>query len=241
MLQIDGILGATFLRIDCIVRAVVEYHAVLQDLAHAGTLVIVGRLENLHGAWGIGGNGAGKEVTSRSEAQLGGTERILNRSVWRGLADEAARAGGTILSLRQTIDSVVEQNHVQVDVAAIGMYEVIASDSQSVAVTADLPNGEGRICHLATSGNRSGTAVNCVHAIRRHIVRQTAGTTDTADDSSLRRRHTYLCHRFMQAGEEEVVTTSRTPTRLSFLEIITRICHSYVSFLLFNYLIECFY
>ena len=83
------------------------------------------------------------------------------------------------MSFRQTVDTVVQQNHVQVDVAAVGMDEVVAADGESVAVAAHLPYGEFRIGNLATGGNGSGTSVNGVHAVGIHIVGQTAGTADT--------------------------------------------------------------
>ena len=79
--EVDGILGATFLRIDGVVRAVVEDDAVLQYLANAGTLVVVGSLEHLDGAGRVGGNGTGKEVTACSEAKLCGAEGVLDGAV----------------------------------------------------------------------------------------------------------------------------------------------------------------
>lgn len=83
------------------------------------------------------------------------------------------------MSFCQAVDTVVQQNHVQVDVAAVGMDEVVAADGESVAVAAHLPYGEFRIGNLATGGNGSGTSVNGVHAVGIHIVGQTAGTADT--------------------------------------------------------------
>lgn len=127
------------------------------------------------------------------------------------------------MSLGQTIDAIVEQNHVQVDVAAVGMYEVVAADGQSVAIAADLPDGEIGVGNLAAGSNRRCTAVDGVHAIGGHIVRQTAGATDTTDDGSFVRRHAYLCHCLVEAGKEEVVTTSGAPTRLSLLIILCAI------------------
>ena len=83
------------------------------------------------------------------------------------------------MSFRQAVDTVVQQNHVQVDVAAVGMDKVVAADGESVAVAAHLPYSEFRIGNLATGGNGSGTSVNGVHAVGIHIVGQTAGTADT--------------------------------------------------------------
>ena len=81
VLYVDGVLGATLLVIYCIVGSVVEYNAVLQDFADRCTLVVVCGLEDINGAGSIGGNGAGKEVTACTKAELCGTERILNSAV----------------------------------------------------------------------------------------------------------------------------------------------------------------
>ena len=81
VLNIDGVLGAALLIINCIVCAVVEDYAVLQDLAYRCTLVVVSSLEDIYCAGSIGGNGAGKEMTACTKAEFCGTERILNGAV----------------------------------------------------------------------------------------------------------------------------------------------------------------
>ena len=83
------------------------------------------------------------------------------------------------MSLRKSVDPVVEENHVEVDVAAVGMDEVIATDGQSVTVTADLPNCQFAVGHLAAGSYGCRTSVNGVHAVGGHVMGQTAGATDT--------------------------------------------------------------
>ena len=153
---------------------VVEDDAVLQYLTHAGSLVLVGCLEDFHSAGRIGGHGACKEVSACSEAQLGGPEGVLHRAVGAALAHETAWTGGAVLTLGKAVDAVVEQYHVEVDVASVGMYEVVAADGQAVAVAAHLPYGELGIGHLASCCYGSRTSVDGIHAIGSHIVRQSA-------------------------------------------------------------------
>ena len=81
VLYVDGVLGAALLIIYCIVCSVIEDDAVLQDLADRCTLVVVSGLEDIDGSGSVGGNGAGKEVTACTKAELCGTERILNGAV----------------------------------------------------------------------------------------------------------------------------------------------------------------
>ena len=59
------------------------------------------------------------------------------------------------------------------------MDEMVTANGQAVAVTGNLPHGDIRIGHLETSGNGGSTSVNRLHGIRIHIIRQTAGATDT--------------------------------------------------------------
>ena len=59
------------------------------------------------------------------------------------------------------------------------MDEMVTANGQTVAVTGNLPHGDIRIGHLEAGGNGGGTSVNRLHGIRIHIIRQTAGATDT--------------------------------------------------------------
>ena len=223
MAHVDGVLGSSLLAIYAVVRAVVEDDAVLQDLAYAAALVGVGCLQHFDSARSVGGHGACKEVSTCTEAQLGGPEGILHCTIGAALRDKAARRGRAVLPFGQAVDTVVEQNHVQVDVATVGMDEVVASDSQSVAVTAHLPYREVGVGHLATCGNGGCASVDGVHAVGGHVVGQTTATSDAADDGCLPRCHAYLGHCLVQAVQEEVVAAARTPPRLSFLEVLESI------------------
>ena len=88
--DVDGVLLAALLIIYGLVGAIIEDDAVLQNLADGSTLVLVGSLQDVNGALGIGGNGAGEEMAAGSEAQLGRTERVLHSTVGARLGNEAA-------------------------------------------------------------------------------------------------------------------------------------------------------
>ena len=112
------------------------------------------------------------------------------------------------------------------------MNEMVATDGQTVTVAADLPYGKLGVSDFRTGSDGCGTTVNGIHAVRGHVVRQTAGTAYTTDYCDVLRCHTDLCHCLMQRSQEEVVTTPRTPPRLSFLIITcTIITHNSYSFL----------
>ena len=81
VLYIDGTLGTAVLIIYIIVGAVVEDDAMLQNLANGCALVLIGRLQDFNGAGSVCGNGTGKEVATRTEAELCRTEGFLHRSI----------------------------------------------------------------------------------------------------------------------------------------------------------------
>ena len=83
VLQIDGVLGASFLIIYRVVRAVVEDDAVLEDFAHRGALVPGGGLQDIHRTLCVRGHGAGKEASACAEAQLCRMEGVFHRAVRR--------------------------------------------------------------------------------------------------------------------------------------------------------------
>ena len=76
-------------------------------------------------------------------------EWIFYRTVGRRLADETTRRGRGILTFGQTVDAVVQQNHVQVDITAYGVDEVVTADGQTVTVAGDLPYRQVGIGNLA--------------------------------------------------------------------------------------------
>ena len=178
MTHIDGVLLAALVVVDDIMAVVVEDDAVLQHLRHTGTLVLVGSLQHLNAALGIGSHATGEEVTAGTKAEFGRTERILHSAVRARLADEATGTGGAVLTLRQTVDTVVEQNHVQVDVTTHGVDEVVAANSQTVAIARYLPDTELGVHHLGTCSDSGSTTVNGLHGIGIDVIRQAAAATN---------------------------------------------------------------
>ena len=234
VLHIDGVARTPFLGVDALMGAVVEDDAVLQDFAHRGSLVGIGGLEHLDGAGGVGGHRAGKEMAACAKAELSGAEGVLHRAVGRRLAHEATGRRGAVLALGEPVDAVVEQNHVQVDVPAVGMDEMVAADGQTVTVAAHLPHGEGRIGHLCACGDGCRTAVDGVHAIGGHVVGQTAAASDAADDGDVLGCHAYFGHGLVQTCQEEVVAASGAPSWLSFLVLLCCVHDSYSSITFFT-------
>ena len=83
MSQIDGVFGAVFFLGNGIMRAVIEDDAVLENLADAGSFVVVGGFQDFHCSGCIRGNGACKEVAACTEAEFRRMERVFYRTVRR--------------------------------------------------------------------------------------------------------------------------------------------------------------
>ena len=193
MADIDGIPRARFLIINNIVRTIIKDNAVLKNLADAGPFVGMGGLQHLNGAWGIGSHGAGEEVTAGTKAEFSGAERILDGAVGAGLGDKASGRGGAVLTLRETVDTVVQQNHVEIDVATVSVDEMVSADGKTVTVAANLPHVELGVSHLSARGDSRGTAMDGVHAVCGHVMGQTAAAADTANDGDVLGSHADFC------------------------------------------------
>ena len=177
--QRDGALGARSL-VTCKVGVglVVEDDAVDQSLYDGHTFVFgrsnkaILRQRDLHV------DGAGEEGSLGAYDQLARVEGLLDRAVGRGLGDLAQLRGGGVLPLGQAVDLVVEENDVQVDVAADGVDEVVAADGQRVAVTGRHPDREARVGHLDARCHGVGAAVDRVEAEGLHVVDEARRAAD---------------------------------------------------------------
>ena len=126
---------------------------------------MIGRLQNVDRVGGIVGHGASKEVSASAKAELGRAEGVFNSAIGRRLAHEATGRCGRILSFCEAVDAVVQQYHV-------------ATNGQSVAVAANLPDGEVGVHPLCACGDGCCTAVNGLHGVGVDIIGQAARAAD---------------------------------------------------------------
>ena len=84
--------------------------------------------------------GSGHEGGLSSEGHTDRIEWSSHQPNWRRLGHLSLLAGRRELALGQAVDLVVEQQDVQVDVAAQGVDQVVTPDGQHVAVPADHPD-----------------------------------------------------------------------------------------------------
>ena len=136
--------------------------------------MLVGSLQNGYGLRAVSSYGTCEESAAGTETQLGRTEGVLYGAVWAGLRYKTSWRRWTVLSLGESVYAVVEQNHVEVDVAPHGMDEVVATNGKAVTIAANLPDGEVGVHDLCSCGNRCRASVYGLHGIGVDIVWQTA-------------------------------------------------------------------
>src|SRR5213078_4577299 len=97
---------------------------------------------------------------------------VINRAHGRGLGLLAQLGSGTVLTLGQSINAIVEEDVIDVEVAPDGMNKMIAANRQGIPVARDHPNTQVRICTLDAGSNGGSTAVDTVEAVSIHVVRK---------------------------------------------------------------------
>ena len=180
---------------------------------------------------------AGEERALGADDQFARVERLLDRSVGRRLGDLAELRGGRVLALRQSVDLVVEEDDVQVHVAADGVDEVVAADGQRVAVTGRHPDVQARVGDLHARSHGIGTAVDGVEAEGLHVVDEARRAADTRHEREevVRRVGSVgnLGQRTLHGVQDGMVAASGAPAHLLVaFEIcggVFVVCHGVIS------------
>src|SRR5699024_1461602 len=126
----------------------------------------------------------------------------------------ARLGGGGVLPLGEPIDLVVEQQDRDVDVAAQCMDQVVATDRQRVAVTGHHEHRQVVPGGRHPGGDGRGTAVDGVHPVAVHVVREPGGTPDPGHDHGVLASDPELRHEAEEGGQDRVVATTGAPAHL---------------------------
>ncbi len=202
---------ADILASDVLVHAVGEDHAVLQDLGHGDAVMLVRFPEDFTQFLGVDIHATGKESSLGADGEFARIERILVGALRRSLGLRATEGAGRELTLGHAVDTVVEQDQVDVDVTTAGMDEVVATDGGAVAVAGDHPHAEVRVGQLHASGGSGSTTVDAMETIGVHIVGEARGAADAADDNDVFLLLTQLRENVLNGLQDGVVTTTGAP------------------------------
>src|SRR5258708_10379715 len=166
-------------------RAVVEDVAVLQNF-HVSRTFVRGRvLQRLFQVSLENVNGAGHEGGFGTDGQRYGIERPVPRSKgcrFRFLVEFRSRG---VLPLRQAVDLVVEQQHLDANIAPQHVDGVIAANRKRISVARGHPYFQVGTNGFKSARHRVRAAVSRLEAIRVHVIREAAGAADSGDDDKI--------------------------------------------------------
>ncbi len=131
-----------------------------------------------------------------------------------GLGDLADLARRRVLPLGQAVDTVVEQQDLQIHIPAQRVDQMVPADRQRVAVAGHHPDAEVAPGGGQPGGDRRGPAVDRVHSIGVHVVRETGGAADTGDEDGVLPSDPQLRHEGLYRGQDRVVTAAGAPADL---------------------------
>lgn len=194
--------------------AVVEDVAVLVDLDERRAVVVGGLPQHLGEVLAVGVDRAGHEGGLRAERERHRVEGGVQGAHRGRLGDLADLGGGAVLALGQPVDPVVEEQDLEVDVAPEGVDQVVAADGQRVAVARDDPDGQVAAGGGEAGGDGRGAAVDRVHPVGVHVVREAGGAADAGDEDDVLLRQAQFGHEALDGGEHRVVTAAGAPADL---------------------------
>ena len=215
---------------DEVERVVVVDVAVLVDLDEGAPLVVRGGAEHLGQLLLVGVDRARDERRLGADRQRQRVEGVVERAHRRRLRHLPELARRRVLALRQPVDPVVEHQDLQVHVPAQRVDQVVAADRHRVAVAGHDPDGQVRAGHAQPGRDRRRAAVDRVHPVRLHVVREARGAADPGDEDDVLALEAELGHERLDGGEDRVVAAARAPAHLLVgLEVLLRQLHEPVA------------
>ena len=143
-----GVFGSCLFRRYGRMSTIIEYHTVYQTFHYRSTFVAVSGREHHTCSLEVDIEHTCKERSARTHSDCRRLESLFDSTERRRLGDEALRRRRRILSFGKTVNPVVEQQYIDVDITSDAVYKVVATDSEAVAVARRLPNAQTRIGSL---------------------------------------------------------------------------------------------
>ena len=188
--------------------------AVLEDLDESRAAVPSGRAEHLGQPLLVRVDRARDERRLGSDRNRQRVERVVERPHRRRLRHLAELGGRRVLPLRQTVDLVVEEQDLEVDVPPQRVDQVVAADRERVTVSGHDPDGQVRPGDRQPGRDRRRAPVDRVHPVGLHVVREARGTADPGDEDDPLAREPELGHEALDHVQDRVVAAARAPAHL---------------------------
>ncbi len=186
------------------------------------TAVLGGGLEHGGEALAVGVQRPSDEARLGPEGQRDRVERVVQRSHRGGLGDLPDLGGRGVLALGQPVDPVVEQQDLDVDVAAQGVDQVVAADGERVAVAGHDPDAEVLAAGRETGRDGRGAAVDGVHPVGVEVVREPRAAADAGDEDGVLALDAQGGEELADGGEDGVVAAAGAPADLLVGGVVLR-------------------
>src|SRR5580658_6170161 len=204
-------IGLDLLVTDIVEGAVVEDVAVLENLDEGGAAMSVGPFDHIAKVLDLNVHRTGDEGGMDAEGDGDRIEGEINGADRSRLGDLADFGGRRILPFGQAVDTVVEEQEFEIDVAAEHMHQMVAADGEAIAVTGNDPYVEVGARDLQPGGEGRCAAVNRMEAVGVHVIGEAAGAADTRDKDNIFARHAEFRHHALDLGQNRVITASGAP------------------------------
>ena len=141
-------------------------------------------------------------------------ERMVERPHRRRLRHLSELRGRRVLPLRQAVDPVVEEEDLQVHVAAERVDEVVAADRERVAVAGHDPDRQIGPRDREPGRDRRCATVDRMHPVRLHVVGEARRAADSRDEHDPLAGESELRHESLDDVQDRVVAAARAPADL---------------------------
>ena len=115
------------------------------------------------------------------------------------------------MTLGQAVDLVIEEQDIQVEIAAQQMDSMVAADAEAVAIAGYHPDAEIRTTGLETRCDRRRPAMDRMHSIGIHVIGETAAAADTGNYHNILPGYSERRHDLLHLGQDGIIAASGAP------------------------------
>src|SRR5262249_37618344 len=126
MLQINHSFVTNFFLREVLERAVIEYVAILEDFDKGSSLVLRRAMDRFHEVFCINVERSRHKRAFRRERDMQRIDGVIDRAHGCRFCFLAEFRSGRVLPFGESVDSVVEQDDLEIEVAADAMQKVIS-------------------------------------------------------------------------------------------------------------------
>lgn len=192
----------------------VEGDAGLEDVNQRKAIVVHGLLHQAAEMRRVGGKGPGHEAAVERHGERHGVE-LLGDHAERGIFRLCSGAGcGRGLPLGQSVDLVVVDKELHVDVPADRRHEMVAAFAVAIAVAGGDDHRHGVVGEPDPCCHRQGPAVQAVEGVASGIVRQLGRLADARNQGDLMGFKLQIDHRLLERFQDREIAATRTPSRI---------------------------